>query len=112
MVLRAAIVGLILMVSGAAWAAENAPPDSPPQKSVGVAKMLENGTILVGVPGPGDDDRAQAVLEISPGDSTYQPLLDHVGGLKPGESKPIPPWPDPPPPPKNDDKRSGPPPGA
>ena len=32
---------------------------------------------------------------VEPGDSTYQPIIDHVGGLKPGETKSIPPWPEP-----------------
>jgi len=65
-----------------------------PAPSVGVATMLTNGTILVGVGGDGPAARAQAVLEIHPGDTNYQMIIDHVGGLKPGETKPIPPWPD------------------
>src|SRR5262245_10486893 len=69
--------------------------------SVGVATMLNNGTILIGVGGNGPGERAQAVLEIHPGDTNYQMIVDHVGGLKPGETKSIPPWPDPPPPPKD-----------
>src|SRR5262249_34949624 len=68
--------------------------DPGPTQSVGVATMLANGTILIGVGGDGPGSRAQAVLEIHPGDSNYQMILDHVGGLKPGETKPIPPWPD------------------
>src|SRR5215467_4757689 len=62
--------------------------------SVGVATMLANGTILIGVGGSGPGARAQAVLEIHPGDTNYQMIIDHVGGLRPGETKPIPPWPD------------------
>jgi hypothetical protein len=70
--------------------------------------MLADGSIMVGVPGPGSGERAQAVLMLMPGDTQYQPLLDHVGGLKPGESKPIPPWPDPPAPPNVDDAPAAP----
>jgi hypothetical protein len=55
--------------------------------------MLADGTIMIGV---GSGDRAQAVLMLRPGDTQYQPLIDHVGGLKPGDTKAIPPWPDPP----------------
>src|SRR5215467_16168403 len=62
--------------------------------SVGVATVLANGTILIGVGGCGPGARAQAVLEIHPGDTNYQMIIDHVGGLKPGETKTIPPWPD------------------
>ena len=99
MVRFAPLVALFLVFSGAAFAQENAAPAATPAASVGVATMLQNGTILVGVPGPGSDSRAQAVLMVEPGDSTYQPIIDHVGGLKPGETKSIPPWPDQPPPP-------------
>ena len=83
-------VALALPLSGAVFATE-APRD---EKSIGVATMLASGTILVGVPGPEPGSRARAVLMVEPGDSNYQSIIDHVGGLKPGETKPIPPWPD------------------
>ena len=83
-------VALALPFSGAVCAAET-PKD---EKSIGVATMLVDGTILVGVPGPEPDSRARAVLMVEPGDTNYQPIIDHVGGLKPGETKSIPPWPD------------------
>ena len=104
MVWIAPLAALILAFSGAALAEENSGP-APTPASVGVATMLPNGTILVGVQGPGDDSRAQAVLMVEPGDSTYQPIIDHVGGLKPGETKSIPPWPGQPPPPNDDPPR-------
>jgi len=99
---------LVFAFSGLAWGAESATDD----KSVGKTTMLQDGTILVGVPGPGPDSRAQAVLEVQPGDTNYQQIIDHVGGLKPGETKPIPPWPDPPPPLKDEPVPAEPPPGA
>jgi hypothetical protein len=104
MVWIAPLAALILAFSGAALAEENSPLAPSPAASVGVATMLPNGTILVGVPGPGGESRAQAVLMVEPGDSTYQPIIDHVGGLKPGETKSIPPWPSRPPP-KDDPPR-------
>jgi len=93
----------LLAFAGAVLAAENPAADVSKEnpasaKSIGMARMLADGTLLVGVPGPGSGERAQAVLVLKPGDTQYQPLLDHVGGLKPGETKSIPPWPDPPPP--------------
>jgi len=93
--LRLAPVAVIvpLALAGTAMAAESPAAAS----SIGVAAMLQNGTILVGVRGPDPDSSLQGVLMVEPGDSTYQQLIDHVGGLKPGETKPIPPWPDPPP---------------
>jgi hypothetical protein len=98
MVRRAFGIALAFSFSGAALCAEN--PEAKP--SIGVATMLQNGTILVGVGGP-DAARARAVLMVEPGDTNYQSIIDHVGGLKPGETKPIPPWPDQPPAPKKED---------
>src|SRR6266567_2300071 len=90
MIRPAPLAALMLACSGAALAAENPAPAS----SVGVATMLENGTILIGIRGPAVDGPLQAVLMIEPGDTNYQQIIDHVGGLKPGETKSIPPWPD------------------
>jgi hypothetical protein len=90
MIRSAPLAALFLLCSGVVLAAEN--PAAAP--SVGVATMLENGTILIGVRGPAVDGPLQAVLMIEPGDTNYQQIIDHVGGLKPGETKSIPPWPD------------------
>jgi hypothetical protein len=95
------VSALLLAFSGAVLAAENPSRTESKEnpaagKSIGMARMLADGTIMVGVPGSGSGDRAQAVLTLKPGDTPYQPLLEHIGGLKPGETKSIPPWPDPP----------------
>ncbi|HMI98128.1 MAG TPA: hypothetical protein VK479_16585 [Micropepsaceae bacterium] len=89
MIRPAPLVALLLAISGDVLAAEN--PDPVP--SVGVATMLENGTILVGIRGPAPGGPLQAVLMVEPGDTNYQQIIDHLGGLKPGETKSIPPWP-------------------
>jgi hypothetical protein len=90
MIRSAPLAALFLLCSGVVLAVEN----PAPAPSVGVATMLENGTILIGVRGPAVDGPLQAVLMIEPGDTNYQQIIDHVGGLKPGETKSIPPWPD------------------
>ena len=105
--LRVPVGALLLAFSGAVLAAENPSPDDAKEnpataKSIGMARMLTDGTIMIGVGGSESSDHAQAVLTLKPGDTQYQPVLDHVGGLKPGETKPIPPWPDPPQPSKDD----------
>ena len=106
MIRAAPLAALLLACSGAAPAAEN----PAPAPSVGVATMLENGTILVGIRGPAVDGPLQAVLMVEPGDTNYQQIIDHVGGLKPGETKSIPPWPNQAP--KEPDKPAGSRPGA
>jgi hypothetical protein len=40
----------------------------------------ENGTI------------GHAVIRRSPGEPRYDDLLEHLGGMKPGETKPVPAW--------------------
>jgi hypothetical protein len=42
----------------------------------------------------GDGAVGDAVLVYSPTDPQYEEIKKHVGGLKPGEEKPVPPWPD------------------
>jgi len=98
--LRAPASALLLAFSGDVLAAEVAQPNEPSEnpsseKSIGMARMLADGTILVGVGARGANDRARAVMQLRPGDTQYQPLLDHIGGLKPGQTKSIPPWPEP-----------------
>jgi hypothetical protein len=104
------LAALAVPISVAAYGAEK--PSE--EKSIGVATMLADGTILVGVSGPEPGSRARAVLMVEPGDTNYQSIIDHVGGLKPGETKPIPPWPDtqPAPGPRNDSDKSSPTPGT
>ena len=63
--------------------------------SIGVATMKDDGTIvldLVAVNGAGVTGDARLVY--SPGHSRYREVLEHVSGLRPGEHKPVPPWPD------------------
>lgn len=35
-----------------------------------------------------------AQFSFAPDHSDYHAIIEHVGGLAPGESKPVPPWPD------------------
>jgi hypothetical protein len=101
MIRAALLAALLLACSGVALAAENPAPEA----SVGVARMLDNGTILIGIRGPAVDGPLQAVLMVEPGDTNYQQIIDHLGGLKPGETKSIPPWPNQTP--KEPDKPAG-----
>jgi hypothetical protein len=82
---------LLLCFSGAAPVPEKSLP------AIGIATMQPDGSIAVRVRIGPQSDR-EAVLVLYPGDSTYQRMIEHVGGLMPGESKPIPPWPGDPPP--------------
>jgi len=65
---------------------------------IGTATMAPDGTITLwlraDLPGGG---HAHGTLVYPPDHPQYQAILDHIGGLKPGETKPVLPWPDPPP---------------
>ena len=74
----------------AAGAAE--PPKSPP--SIGAATMSDDGTIRLQLVARGQGAIGDAVLIYKPGDPMYEKIIEHLGGIKPGEKKPVPPWPD------------------
>ena len=64
-------------------------------KSIGEARMKDDGTVVLTLraDGPGKTV-GDALLEYKRDHPQYQKVLEHLGGLKPGERKPIPPWPD------------------
>lgn len=63
----------------------------PEHKVIGQAAMREDGTIVMDL--RMEDAKSGAIgdarLTYKPGDPHYQPTLDHLGGLKPGEIKPV-----------------------
>jgi hypothetical protein len=61
----------------------------PMPDSIGVAKMLDNGTLVLDLFNP-----APAQLTYPPTHPEYANTLRHLGGMRPGESKSVPPWPD------------------
>lgn len=64
-------------------------------KSIGIATMKEDGTIRVVYKTEGTIGlAANVVIEYKPKDEEYQKIIDHIGGLKVGETKRVPPWPD------------------
>ena len=65
----------------------------PPPPNVGTITMFADKSIELQLrslpPGP----IAEALFRYKPGDPKYKESIDHVGGLKPGETKMLPPWP-------------------
>jgi len=60
-----------------------------PQRTViGTAKMKEDGTIVLDLRHP------WAHREIPRSHPEHAGIVTHVGGLEPGQDKPVPPWPD------------------
>jgi hypothetical protein len=64
-------------------------------ESIGVATMRPDGTIDLQLRAydPKTGAIGDGLLVYPPGHPDYQDVLKHLGGLKPGEQKPVPPWP-------------------
>ena len=64
-----------------------------PAASIGTATMLKDGTIVYYERHMTNDAGERVfVSKVSPGSPGYQDAIRHIGGIKPGESKPIPPY--------------------
>ena len=62
---------------------------------IGVATMQADRTLVLRLRAETEDGATgEGYFTYAPGDVDYAPVLQHVGGLEPGESKPVPPWPD------------------
>jgi hypothetical protein len=65
---------------------------TPVPPNVGTITMAADRSIALRLrslpPGP----IAETTASYKPGDATYKEMIDHVGGLAPGETKMLPPW--------------------
>ncbi len=67
--------------------------------AIGVARMLGNGTLILELRAAGPDGAiGESRLMYPPDHPEYRRMLDHIGPMSPGDSRPVPPWPDPAPP--------------
>lgn len=66
----------------------------PLPDSIGGAKMLPDGTITLWLRATNGAAVGDAFFEYKPGDPDYEKIRAHLGGIKPGEDKPVPPWTD------------------
>jgi hypothetical protein len=58
--------------------------------------MNHDGTIILRLRAETDDGASgEALFTYSPTDKDYASILEHIGGLQPGVTKPVPPWPTP-----------------
>lgn len=71
-------------------------PDSDEPADVGMAQMDADGTLRLYLRTETPDGMVgEAVAVLKPGEARYDATLQHLGGLQPGQSKPIPPFPPP-----------------
>jgi len=79
--------------AGGALAADNSQPiPCEDIDSIGRAKMSADGTITLQLRSLWPDPVAESQLVYPPDDPQYEEIKHHLGGLKPGESKPVPPF--------------------
>jgi hypothetical protein len=64
-----------------------------PPASIGVGTMDAQGVITLQLMARGDGAVGDAVLVYRPGDPHYAEIKAHLDPIKPGDSKPVPPWP-------------------
>ncbi len=69
--------------------------ESDARAPIGNARMSDDGTITLDLYARAGGAHGMARRVYPKGDPEYQRVLDHLGGLKPGEQKAVPPWPDP-----------------
>jgi hypothetical protein len=62
-------------------------------ESIGMATMTDDGTIVLDLRAEGEKgERGIAQFRYPTSHPQYQDILKHIGGIKPGENKPVPPW--------------------
>lgn len=64
-------------------------------ETIGIAEMAADGAIVLRLNAPLEGATAgNGYFRYPVGDARYQDILNHVGPLKPGESRPVRPWPE------------------
>ncbi len=68
----------------------------PLPASIGYATMAPDRTITLHVYARSDDGKVTGTgtLVYRPGDKMYDEVFRHIGGIEPGQSKNVPPWPE------------------
>jgi hypothetical protein len=85
--MRRALI-LLLLLAAAPASAQVLQQDCRGPGSIGTALMSADGTITMTLSAPGQ----QGVAAYRRGDPQYVRILSHVGGLQPGQKKPVPPF--------------------
>jgi hypothetical protein len=85
---------MTVFMAGTLDAQQRSKPDEVP--TIGVARMRPDGTIELQLraTSPPGGPVGHRLFEFPPDHPRYQEVLRHLGGLKPGEVKSVPPWPD------------------
>jgi hypothetical protein len=87
-------MALALIVAG--WSAGFAQgPAKTEPFIIGDATMTEDGTIVVNLRRTRDGMNVSGIVKYPVNSPHYKEVLDHLGGMRPGETKLVPAWDDP-----------------
>jgi hypothetical protein len=95
---RAAVALAIFLASSSAGLTEDSVKKEP--FIIGDAVMEADGTIVINLRRTADGINVSGRVKYPVSDPHYREVLDHLGGMKPGETKLVPAWDDPDPPKK------------
>jgi hypothetical protein len=91
------MIRLAVVFTAFAAAAAVAVADEPPTRSgdiIGSVVMRSDRSLSMRLRSVQcDGTLAEGILDIKPAEGNYQLVIDHVGGLQPNETKPVPAWP-------------------
>jgi hypothetical protein len=65
---------------------------TPRVQFIGMASMSDDGTVTLRLTKTSDGKPADAIIIYKAEDPRYNEVLRHLGGLKPGQIKPVPAW--------------------
>ncbi len=90
-----AVVVVVAASFAGAAAAQDRPSDAIPCAaidSIGTAEMTNDGTITLHLRSLWPDPIAEGELVYAPDDPQYEDIKAHLGGIAPGDVKPVKPW--------------------
>jgi hypothetical protein len=91
---RSILFGAALLPFATPVSADESPQSTAPSRLIGMATMKPDGTIVLDLHGGREANYAMGQIEYPPMHKDYAAVLKHLGGLAPGQSKGVPPWPD------------------
>jgi hypothetical protein len=67
--------------------------DEQEQQFIGTATAQPDGTLELRLIAKADDGmHGEAMIVVSPTEERYARIVDHLGGIQPGQTKPVPAW--------------------
>ena len=83
---------ILLLLTAPVVAAPALQQDCRGPGSIGTALMSPDGTITVNIRAPQPGSPLDGVVAVRPGDANYARIKSHLGGMSPGEKKPVAPF--------------------